>query len=325
VTDTFPTEIVRAMPKAELHVHLEGTVEPPTLLALARRHGLEPPGPDEESVSAWYRFDGFEQFLNRYLTVLELLVDPEDFALVAQRYLLTAHNQGAVHVEFHVSACGHIIENRRPWGPIHAGIVEGCQWAEDATGISWGLIPDISPHLPAADCVIAMDEVMDHDQTGLVAIGMGGPADSWFSEDFTPIFRRARSEGLHVVAHAAEHGGSAEVAFALEHFGVDRIQHGIGVMDDLEVVARLIENEVVCDVAPGSNLALHAVDSPESHPLPQMIEAGITVTLSTDDPPMFHTNLIDEYERAWNWCGLDLAGVELLAQNSLEAAFAEFV
>ncbi|MCH8049458.1 adenosine deaminase [Patescibacteria group bacterium] len=311
------------MPKAELHVHLEGTMDPGTLLALARRHGLKPIAPDEESISAWYRFDGFAQFLDRYFAVLELLVDPEDFALVAQQYLLTAHDQGAVHVEFHVSACGHIIENARPWGPIHSGIVEGCQRAEEETGITWGLIPDISPHLPAGECAVAMDEVMNHDLTGVVAIGMGGPADTWITDDFTPIFCRAREKGLHVVSHAAEHGGPAEVAYALEHFGVDRIQHGIGIMQDRDVVAQLIEQQVPCDVCPGSNLALHAVDAPEQHPLPAMIDAGITVTLSTDDPPMFHTTLLDEYERAWNWCGLDLESIEVIARNSLEAAFAD--
>jgi aminodeoxyfutalosine deaminase len=325
MSNNFPRELVRAMPKAELHVHLEGTVDASTMLALARRHGVDAPAPDEEAISNWYQFDGFSQFLERYFTVLEFLVDPEDFALVAQQYLLTAHDQGAVHVEFHVSACGHLLEYGRDWAPIHAGIVQGCQRAEEDTGISWGLIPDVSPHLPAHDCAQAMDEVMESDLTGVVAIGMGGPADTWFSDDFTPIFRRAREMGLHVVSHAGEHGGAEEVLFALEQFGVDRIQHGIGVVSSPDIVAVLVEAGVPCDVCPGSNLALHAVSGPDQHPLPEMIEAGITVTLGTDDPPMFHTTLLDEYERAWDWCGLDLDGIEALANNSLTASFADLV
>jgi adenosine deaminase len=317
----FPHDAVRALPKAELHVHLEGTVDAVTLLALAERHGVEPPATDVAGVDEWYRFDGFPMFLERYFTVIGLLRDPEDFALVAERYMATAHAQGVVHVEFHVSATGHILENNKRWGSIHDGIVAGCSDASDRTGMSWGLIPDISPHLGASDCARAMDEVFSHDLSHLLAVGMGGPADSWATDDFSPIFEKARSLGIGCVSHAGEHGGADEVRFAIQKFGAQRIQHGIGAMQDPEVVQLLVERDIPCDVCPGSNLALHAVESPDSHPLPAMLEAGITVTLGSDDPPMFQTSLMDEYERAWNWCDLDLDGITRLAQNSLEASF----
>ena len=166
-----------------------------------------------------------------------------------------------------------------------------------------------------------MDEVFAHDLDHVLAIGMGGPADSWTTDDFSPIYASARSLGIPGVAHAAEHGGADEVRFAVEQFGARRIQHGIGAMQDPSVVAMLVEGGIPCDVCPGSNLALHAVDGPESHPLPAMLDAGITVTLASDDPPMFQTSLLDEYERAWSWAGLDLTGLQTLAQNSLDAAF----
>lgn len=310
------------MPKAELHVHLEGTVDPATLFALAERHGVRPPADDVAGVDEWYRFDGFPMFLERYFTVIGLLRDPEDFALVAERYLDLASGQGVVHVEFHVSATGHILEHGKEWAPIHDGIVDGCLRAAGRTGISWGLIPDISPHLPAVDCAAAMDQVFGHDLAHVVAIGMGGPADTWTTDDFTPIFAKARSLGIPGVAHAAEHGGPDEVRFAVEHFRVRRIQHGIGVIHDPAAVAMLVDRGVPCDVCPGSNLALHAVESPSEHPLPAMLDAGIVVTLGTDDPPMFRTDLLSEYERAWTWCGLDLDGIAQLARNSIDAAFA---
>lgn len=318
----FPTEAVRALPKAELHVHLEGTVDAATLLSLAERHGVEPPAPTVAGIDRWYRFDDFPMFLERYFKVLELLRDPEDFALVAEAYIERAAAQGVVHLEFHVSATGHLVEGGKRWAPIHDGIVEGCRRAASRTGMSWGLIPDISPHLPAAQCAPAIDEVLGHDLDHLVAIGMGGPADTWATDDFASIFERARSLGVPGVSHAGEHGGADEVRFAVEHFQARRIQHGIGAMADPEVVALLIDRGVVCDVCPGSNLALKAVDGPDQHPLAAMLAAGVTVTLSTDDPPMFQTNLLDEYARAWRWCGLDLAGVTDLARNSLTAAFA---
>lgn len=310
------------MPKAELHVHLEGTVDARTLLSLAERHGARPPADDVAGVEAWYRFDDFAMFLARYLTVLGLLRDPEDFALVAERYLGEASRQGVVHVEFHVSATGHILENGKAWPPIHDGIVEGARRAAATSSISWGLIPDISPHLAAADCARAMDEVFAHDRDHIVAIGMGGPAGTWATDDFSPIYATARSLGIPGVAHAGEHGGPDEVGFALQHFQAKRIQHGIGAMADPGVVEMLIEHGIACDVCPGSNLALHAVGSEDDHPLPAMLDAGIIVTLGTDDPPMFQTDLLSEYERAWTWCDLDLTGMARLARNSIEASFA---
>ena len=316
----FPREFVRSLPKAELHVHLEGTVDAATLLALAERHGERPPADDADGVREWFAFDGFPMFLERYFTIVGLLRDPDDFALVAERYLTTAHEQGVVHVEFHVSATGHVLENGKEWAPIHDGIVDGCRRTAAVTEQSWGLIPDISPHLPAVDCARAMEQVFDHDLAHVVAIGMGGPANSWWTDDFTPIYERARSLGIPGVAHAGEHGGPDEVRFAVERFGARRIQHGIGAAQDPEVLALLVERGVPCDVCPGSNLALHAVASPADHPLRTMLDAGVVVTLGTDDPPMFHTNLLDEYERAWSWCDLDHDGLSRLAANSLTAS-----
>lgn len=319
----FPAAAVRAMPKAELHVHLEGTVDAAMVLQLAERHGVEPPAPDVDAVDAWFAFDGFDMFLERYFAVLALLRDPEDFAAVADAYLRRANDQGVVHVEFHVSATGHIIENGARWAPIHDGIVDGCERAAEAIGISWGLIPDLSPHLPAADCAVAMEQVFDHDLDHVLAIGMGGPATTWWTDDFASIYARARSLGIPGVAHAGEHGGPEEVRFAIEQFEARRIQHGIGAMGDPDVVALLVERGIPCDVCPSSNVELHAVESADEHPLPEMLAAGITVTIGTDDPPMFRTDLLAEYERAWEWAGLDLDGLAVLAQNSLDAALVD--
>jgi aminodeoxyfutalosine deaminase len=321
--DEFPEAYARSLPKAELHVHLEGTVDAATLLDLAARHGVAPPASSVQDVEEWYRFADFEQFLTRYFRIIDLLRTPEDFELIAERYLRGAHEQGAVHVEFHVSATGHLVESGHRWAPIQEGIVAGCTAAAAATGISWALIPDISPHLKAADTFAAIEEVVRDRHESVVAIGMGGPArPHWWEKDYRPFFELARSAGLHAVSHASEHGGPDEVRFAIEQFGAERIQHGIGVMDDPAVVQLLLDREIACDVCPGSNLALGAVPSAAAHPLAAMLSAGITVTLGSDDPPLFHTTLLDEYERAWDWCGLDRAGLRSLARNSLIASFA---
>jgi adenosine deaminase len=290
------------------------------LLALAERHGVRPPAEDVEGVEAWYRFDGFPMFLDRYFVVLGLLRTPDDFSLIARRYLERSHADGVVHVEFHVSATGHIIENGADWQTIHDGIVEGCTAASTNTGISWGLIPDISPHLGADATAAAMEYVFSHDLEHVVAVGMGGPSDNWATDDFSGIFERGRDLGLAAVSHAGEHGGAEEVRYAVEHFGAQRIQHGIGAAQDPEVMQLLVDRDIALDVCPGSNLALSAVASAATHPLPILLDAGVTVTLGSDDPPMFQTDLLSEYRRAWEWCDLGLEGLAELANNSLAAS-----
>ncbi|GJM37431.1 MAG: adenine deaminase [Acidimicrobiales bacterium] len=318
----FPADLARALPKAELHVHLEGSVDPATLLRLADRHGVTPPATDEAGIRDWLRFDGFPSFLERYFWVCGLLRTADDFADIAESYLRHAHDQGAVHVEFHVSSSYHIVERGADWSEVLAGVVAGCERAEADTGISSLLIPDLSPHLGADAAHRALDVVLAELHPRIVAVGMGGPADNWRDEDFGSAFDRARDAGLRTVSHAGEHGPAWEVAHALDVFGAERIQHGIGAMGDPTLVARMVDEGIACDVCPGSNVALAAVPSLDEHPLPAMLDAGLTVTLGSDDPPLFATSLLAEYEHAWNLCDLDDDGLRRLAENSLVESFA---
>jgi len=318
----YPSDFARAMPKAELHIHLEGSVDPATILALSERHGVAPPARDEAGVKDWLRFDGFPDFLERYFFVCGLLRDADDFSRIAESYLRSAHLQGAVHVEFHVSASYHIVERGADWAEVLSGVVDGCERAERDLGISSLLLPDISPHLGVAAAERALEVVLRNAHSRVVGLGMGGPADNWSTEDFGAVFRRAREAGLRTVSHAGEHGGAWEVRHALDEFGAERIQHGIGAVGDALVLAKLVDSEVACDVCPGSNVALSAVSDMASHPLPRMLDAGVVVTLGSDDPPLFQTTLLDEYANAWDLCDLDRNGLASLARNSLVESFA---
>ncbi len=303
-------------------MHLEGSVDPDTLLALAADHGVTPPAPDADGIRDWLRFDGFPSFLDRYFFICGLLRRGEDFQRITEAYLRTAHEQGCVHVEFHVSSSYHIVEQGADWAEILGGIVAGCEQAEGDFGISSLLLPDLSPHLGADAAHAALDVVLATPHDRVVGIGMGGPADNWPDEDFQAAFARARAAGLRTVSHAGEHGPAWEVRHAIEEFGAERIQHGIGAMQDPAVVDVLVEQGIACDVCPGSNLALAAVASLDEHPLPSMLAAGITVTLGSDDPPLFSTDLLREYEHAAALAGLDEAGLAQLAENSLIESFA---
>ena len=321
-TAPFPAAFARRLPKAELHVHLEGSVGPATLLALAEKHGVVPPAHDEPVIVDWLRTESFPGFLERYFFICRLLRDPEDFRRIAYDYLASAHDQGAVHVEFHVSSSYHIVEQGADWPSILSGINAGCDAAAAAFGISCLLIPDLSPHLGADAAHRALDSVLASPDDRVVAIGMGGPSDTWLVDDYGPCYERARASGLRAVSHAGEHGPAWEVRHAIENFGAERIQHGIGAMQDPEVVRMLVDQGIACDVCPGSNVALGAVQSIADHPLAAMLDAGITVTLGSDDPPLMATNLLAEYENAWNLAALDDFGLRQLADNSLIESFA---
>lgn len=320
--ETFPEDHFRSLPKAELHVHLEGSVGAETLLALAAEHGVEPPAPDVAGVRRWYDFRDFEDFLERYFFVCRLLKRRDDFRRIAYDYLLAAHAQGAVHVEFHISSSYHTQEVGLDWSVVLEGAIAGCEAAERDCGISSLLIPDLSPHLGVTSAHATLDLVLDQLHPRVVALGMGGPSDAWWQEDFAPAFDRARAAGLRAVCHAGEHGPSREIRHSIESFGAERIQHGIAAMDDRGVVDLLLERAIPCDVCLGSNVALKAVADVADHPLPQMVDAGITVTLGSDDPPLFHTDLLNEYRIAWEHGGLRREALEELARNSLRESFA---
>ncbi len=318
----FPEDQIRTLPKAELHVHLEGSVGAETLLALAAEHGVEPPAADVAGVRRWYSFRDFEDFLERYFVVCRLLKRAGDFERVACDYLLAAHAQGAVHVEFHVSSSYHTQEVGLDWETVLKGAVAGCERAEAECGISSLLIPDLSPHLGVASAHATLDQVLAQLHPRVAALGMGGPSDRWWDEDFTPAFERARAAGLHTVCHAGEHGPAREVRHAALRFGAERIQHGIAAVDDPAVVDLLRERAIPCDVCPGSNVALKAVPGASAHPLARMVDAGLTVTLGSDDPPLFHTDLLNEYRIAWEHCGLREAALTELARASIAESFA---
>ncbi|MBI5154553.1 hypothetical protein HZA57_04890, partial [Candidatus Poribacteria bacterium] len=235
-TQPFPAERYRLAPKAELHVHLEGSVGPETLLALARGHGVTPPASTPAGINAWYSFRHFPDFLDRYFFVCRLLRRDADFRRIAHDYLLTAHRQGALHVEFHISASYHVAETRLRWEDILRGTVEGCEDAERECGISSLLIPDLSPHLGREKCVRVLDIILDPPHPRVGALGMGGPSDRWFVEDYASLMHRAKDAGLHVVSHAGEHGPAREIRHALVEFGAERIQHGIAAVNDPEVL-----------------------------------------------------------------------------------------
>jgi aminodeoxyfutalosine deaminase len=284
-------------PKIELHVHLEGTVRPATLLALARKNGSELPGQTEAELADLYRFRDFDHFIEVWILTTNALRDADDFRRITVEYAREAASHGAVYLEAIFSPIERTWRGV-DWDEIFSGYCDGAQESRELHGVEVRLTPDITRGAPVDDAEIALDYALKYRDRGVVGIGLGGEEALYPPALFERVFMRARAEGLGSVPHAGEAAGPESVRGALEALGPDRIRHGIRAVEEPPLVRELADRAIVLDVCPISNLRTGVVRSLESHPLPQLVEAGVRCSVSTDDPAMFGTDLTREYEAA---------------------------
>ena len=308
------------LPKVELHVHLEGTFRPATLLHLAKKNGVALPADDEAGIRRWFRFPDFGRFIEIYVTCSKCLVDPEDFKLLALDFLAEQAVQNVLWSEVHFTISTHLA-NGRNGEEVHAALMEAIDEGKKRWGVGMALIPDVVRNydVPRADATLRW--AVDHKDEGVVAMGIGGMEKGLSNVPFASHFAEARQAGLHTVAHAGEHGGPESIRSALEHCRAERIDHGIRAIDDPSLVAHLAERGTPLDVCPSSNVALWAVPSLQEHPLPRLRDAGVTLTLNSDDPPFFGTSLTREYlllHRTW---GIPLEELAALSYGALRHTF----
>jgi aminodeoxyfutalosine deaminase len=284
-------------PKIELHVHLEGTVRPETLLEIARRNDYPLPADTVEGLSALYDYRDFEHFIEVWILTTNALQRAQDFEQVVVDYAEEAAAHGAVYVEAIFSPAERI-RHGVGWDEIFSGYCDGAQAARELHGVEVRLTPDIyrGATLEKAEDVVRYSAA--YRDRGVVGVGLGGLEAQYPPEPYAPVFVLARELGLASVPHAGEHAGPASIRGALDALGADRIRHGIRAIDDPALVVELAEREVVLDVCPISNVRTGAVRSLEEHPLPRLVDAGIRCSVSTDDPAMFDTDLSREYEAA---------------------------
>jgi aminodeoxyfutalosine deaminase len=284
-------------PKIELHVHLEGTVRPETLLEIARRNDYALPADTVEGVAKLYDYRDFAHFIDVWILTTFALQTHQDFHQVVVDYAEEAAGHGAVYLEAIFSPAERA---RRgvDWVEIFSGYCDGAQEARERHGVEVRLTPDIyrGASLEEADQVV--DYSVEYRDRGVVAVGLGGLEAEFPPEPYAPVFERARAEGLGSVPHAGEVAGPASIRGALDALGADRIRHGIRAGEDPALVEELREREIVLDVCPVSNVRTGAVASLEEHPLRRLLEAGARCSISTDDPAMFDTDLEREYATA---------------------------
>jgi aminodeoxyfutalosine deaminase len=287
----MPPTAPEPFPKIELHVHLEGTVRPDTLRAIAKRndHAL----PDD--LESRYQFRDFVHFLEVFELCAHVLKRYDDFRQIVIDYAAEAKEHGAVYLEG-IFAPG--LWRNLDTDEVFSGYCDGAQEARELHGVEVRLTPDIPRVYGLEDALTTARYAVKYRDRGVVGIGLGGPEAGHPPEPYAEAFALAREGGLASVPHAGEAVGAESVQGALEALRADRIRHGIRSVEDSGLVAELVDRGTVLDVCPLSNVRTGVVRSLEEHPLPRLVAAGVRCSISTDDPAMFDTDLTRDYEAA---------------------------
>ncbi|HEX4837817.1 MAG TPA: adenosine deaminase [Solirubrobacteraceae bacterium] len=284
-------------PKIELHVHLEGTVRPKTLLQIARRNDVALPVTSVEGLRDLYRFRDFAHFIEVWMLTTNVLRTADDFRQVVFDYAREAANHGALYVEGIFAPAGPVSRGVG-WDVVFEGYCDGAQQAREDCGVEVCLTPDISRGFPVDAALQTARYAVKYRDRGVVGLGLGGLESEFPPELYTEAFLLARDGGLASVPHAGETAGVKSIRGALEALGAHRIRHGIRAVDDPGMVRELADRGTVLDVCLISNLRTGVVASLEKHSLPVLVAGGVKCSLSTDDPAMFDTDLTTEYATA---------------------------
>jgi adenosine deaminase len=309
------------IPKAELHLHIEGTLEPEMLFEFARRNGIATRFDDVETLRAAYRFEDLQSFLDLYYQGAAVLRTAEDFHDLTWAYLERVARAGVVRAEIFFDPQTHT-ERGISLDTVFEGITSALDRAEPELGIGTGLIMCFVRHLSERAALDTLDAAGPH-LDRLLGVGLDSSEIGHPPDDFARVFARARDAGLHVVVHAGEEGPPEYVWQALDTLGAERIDHGVRSIEDPALVERLVRDAIPLTVCPLSNVALGGVPSLEDHPLRKMRDAGLRVTINSDDPAYFGGYVDDNYRETAAALSLTDQDLVDIARVSLESSFVD--
>ncbi len=313
-------ELLRAMPKAELHIHIEGSLEPEMIFALAQRNGVTLPYPNVQALRAAYAFTDLQSFLDLYYAGASVLLHEQDFYDMAWAYFERAQADGVVRAELFFDPQTHTSRGV-PMQAVIEGLSRACADAHTQLGISADLILCFLRHLSEDEALATLDAALPW-REHFIGVGLDSSEVGHPPEKFARAFARARALGLHVVAHAGEEGPPAYIWSALDVLQVERIDHGVQAIHDAALMQRLLDTQMPLTVCPLSNLKLCVFKDLADHNLARMLDAGVRVTINSDDPAYFGGYLLDNYLQTFAALHLGAPHAYRLAAHSIEASFA---
>jgi len=305
-----------ALPKAELHLHIEGTLEPELAFALAERNGVRMPDADVEQLRARYAFADLQSFLDLYYATMAVLCHARDFTELADAYLARAQQQGVRHAEIFFDPQAHASRGV-PLEVVMEGLWASLASSRQRYGISTALILCFLRDLSADSAMATLEAALPY-RDRILGVGLDSAEVGHPPSKFREVFARAKAEGFRRVAHAGEEGPPSYIWEALDVLGAERIDHGVRCLEDPALVERLRREQIPLTVCPLSNVRLRCVQRMADHPLPALIDAGLLVTINSDDPAYFGGYVDDNYAAVQREFDLD---ERRLAANSFRAAF----
>lgn len=311
---------IARVPKAELHVHLEGSVRPATLRALARRHGVVLPAAIETALRESYRFRDFDHFLAVYDLICDCIRTPDDLALIAYELGAAQAAQQIRYTEVTFTTCGRLRRGLALDDQL-AGVVAGAAQAEREFGVRLRFIADVVAEQTIAEAWTLARWAVARQGEGLCALGLAGREAGRDAAALAPVFAYAHDAGLPLTLHAGETLGPESVWHALTTLHADRIGHGVRAIEDEKLIDLLHAMQTPLEVCPTSNVRLGVVATMAAHPVRRLWDAGLNLCINTDDPPMFATTLADEYRALARIHGFTLAEIAALVRNAVRAAF----
>jgi len=311
--------LIRRIPKAELHIHLEGSFEPELMFAIADRNRVYLPYPNVDEVRQAYQFTDLQSFLDIYYAAAKALQTEQDFYDLTWAYLVRAHAQHVRHVEPFFDPQTHT-DRGIPFAVVLGGITRALADGEAKLGLSSRLIMCFLRHLPAAAALRTLEQALAFRER-IAGVGLDSSEAGHPPADFATVFDRARREGFRAVAHAGEEGPPEYIWQALTMLGASRIDHGVRCMEDARLVERLVADRVPLTVCPLSNVKLRVVTTIADHPIKRMLDRGLCVTLNSDDPAYLGGDITDNYLAVASTFSLSSAEIVTLARNAIEATF----
>ena len=311
--------ILQEMPKAELHIHIEGSLEPELIFSLAQRNGVTLPYPSVEALRRAYAFTDLQSFLDIYYAGASVLLQEQDFYDMTTAYLQRAHGDNVRHAEIFFDPQTHTARGV-PFSTAVDGIYRAMQDARLKWGISTALIMCFLRHLSEEDAFATLEQALPH-RSKFIGVGLDSSERGHPPEKFARVFARCRELGLHLVAHAGEEGPPAYIESALDVLHVERIDHGVRCLEDAALTQRVAHEHIPLTVCPLSNVKLRVFDTMRDHNLRKLLDADLMATVNSDDPAYFGGYLNDNFIEAFEALPLSIEHARVLAHNSFAASF----